>query len=136
MESADHGLGVFPVYVRAAEVTSGRNDDMYTMTLNDGTKLEGLMLKGCALCRKEAMTPAMFAGKLNPVTIEGTPGDGEDPADFSGLAGTHEHMAVVYIREAGGEYSLALRDIPDAEYGMAAMSGDIAYIAMMSGIEL
>ena len=109
---------------------------MYKMTLNDGTVIDGLKMKDCCLTRTEKMTPEMFYGKLNPVTIEGKPEAGEDEGDFLCLAGPHKHMRVVYIREADGEYRLALNDIPDSEYELAKLAGDIEYVAMMNGVNL
>ena len=108
---------------------------MYTITLNDGTKIDGLTLKNNCLVSSKPVTVAQLAGKLNPVTIAGTKGDSDDE-DFSGLVGSHAHMEVVYIKERDGSYYIALADIPNDLWDMAELKANVAYIAMMSGITL
>ena len=108
---------------------------MYSMTLNDGTKIDGLSLKNNTLRRAEAMTEEMFRGKLCPVTIEGVKGDDEDYDDF-GLAGTHNCMEVCYIRKIDDEYALALADVDPKSLADERRDAQIAYLAMMTGVEL
>lgn len=108
---------------------------MYTITLNDGTKIDGLTLKNNCLVSSKPVTVAQLAGKLNPVTIAGTKGDSDDD-DYSGLVGSHAHMEVAYIKERDGTYHIALADIPDDLWDMAELKANVAYIAMMSGITL
>ena len=74
--------------------------------------------------------PEMFAGKLTGVTITGT------GADDAGLTGRHEHMELVQITREGSEYWFVLRDIPDSELKEAKTQSDIAYLSMMTGIDL
>ena len=108
---------------------------MYTMTFNDGTKLEGLTLKNNCLITAQPVTPSAFAGKLNPVTITGTKGDSDDE-DFGGLIGTHKHMGVAWIKPSGTGSAVALYDIADSDWDMAQLKGNVEFIAMMTGVEL
>ena len=108
---------------------------MYSMTLNDGTKIDGLSLKNNTLRRTEAMTAEMFRGKLCPVTIEGVKSDDEDNDDF-GLVGTHDCMEVCYIKKIDDEYALALADIDPESLADERRDSQIAYLAMMIGVEL
>lgn len=105
------------------------------MTLNDGTKIEGLTLKNNCLVSSSPVTHSQLAGRLNPVTIAGTKTDADDE-DFGGLVGTHAHMEVCDIKEIDGAYHIALGDIPDNIFDMNEIRGNIAYIAMMNDIAL
>lgn len=111
---------------------------MYTITLSDGTLIEGLQLRDNILWSVKELTRDMFAGKLNGVKITQSVADGEDDYDYDGLTGEHAHMDVVYIRHYAveGRYALALRDVPEREYLDAKRDGDIEYLAMMMGVEL
>jgi len=108
---------------------------MYTITLNDGTKIEGLTLAGNILWSRKELSYEMFRGKLNPVTISGTK-DENDEYDWGGVVGEHSHMEVCYIRNVDGKYALALRDIPNEEWNNAKRDANISYIAMMTGVNL
>ena len=108
---------------------------MYSITLSNGTRLEGFTLKNNCLVRKEEITPAMLNGKLSPVTITGTKSENDDD-DFGRLIGTHEHMQVCYINQTEDGYALALADIPDDRWEFEKLRANQEYIAMMSGIQL
>lgn len=106
---------------------------MYTLTLNDGTKIEGLALRNNCLVSAQPITARMLAGKLNPVTISGVK-DSNDDEDISGLVGTHAHMNVAYIKQNNGTYRLALADISDKDWDMAELKATVAYLAMSAGL--
>ena len=110
----------------------------FTITLADGTQLEGLELNGNNFVSDEEVTEATFAGKLSKVTITG---DAE--ADEVGLIGEHHNMELVqiahYTQAVHGckdGYYFILRDIPTSELEALKNRGDIDYIAMMTGVEL
>lgn len=109
---------------------------MYTITLNDGTKIDGLRLERNILWRKQEMTAAMFRGKLAPVTITAGKDDKPEEEDFFGLVGTHDCMTVAYIRQENGEYGLALGTVDPETLADERRDANIAYIAMMTGVEL
>ena len=68
--------------------------------------------------------------KLSQVTITGS---GNDDA---GLIGTHGQMELVQITQTGSEYWFILRDITAEELERAKTQSDIAYLSMMTGIDL
>ena len=45
-------------------------------------------------------------------------------------------MELVQITREGSEYWFVLRDIPDSELKEAKTQSDIAYLSMMTGIDL
>ncbi len=105
---------------------------MYTITLSNGEKIDGFTLKNNCLVRKEEITPAMFRGKLSPVTISGVKGE-NDNEDWGGLIGTHEHMEIAYIKEKAEGYALALYDIPDDEWEREKLRADVDFALMLGG---
>ena len=104
----------------------------FTVVLADGTQLSGLELNGNNFISKTPITKEVFAGKLGHVTITGNAEEG------AGLVGAHEHMELVRCEyDAGlGGYAFALREISAAEFELAKMKANIAYTAMMSGVDL
>ena len=108
---------------------------MYTITLNDGTKIEGLTLANNILWSNKELTREMFRGKLNPVTISGTKGEYDDE-DWGGVVGEHAHMEVCYIRKVNGKYALALNDIPNDKWEFEKLRADVDFTAMMTGVAL
>ncbi len=105
---------------------------MYTITLSSGEKIDGFTLRNNCLVSKNEITPAMFAGNLSPVTISGTKGENDDE-DFGGLAGTHEHMKVVYVKNTEEGYALALYDIPKDEWEREKLRADVDFALMLAG---
>ena len=108
---------------------------MYTLTLNDGTKIEGLALDGNRLISSQPVTFSQLAGKLNPAVISGTK-DESDSEDTLMMEGTHPHMEAAYIREINGKYYIALNDIPNEKWDIEQLKANQDFIAMMSGIQL
>ena len=103
---------------------------MYTITLNDGTKIEGLTFERNIFFSSSELTPEMFRGKLNPVTIT------SDTEDETGITGTHQHMELCYVKLMDGKFALALNDIPNDRWEMEKLRANQEYIAMMTGIQL
>ena len=110
----------------------------FEIALADGTQLAGLELNGNNFVSQNEVTEATFAGKLSHVVISG-----DKEKDEAGLIGTHEHMELVqiahYTQVTHGMkdgYYFVLRDIPAAELEKIKMKGNIAYMSMMTGIEL
>ena len=108
---------------------------MYTMKLNDGSVIGGLKLVNNTLRTAEELTEEMLRGKLSPVTIEGTSTQGEDE-DMTGLVGTHEAMAICYLKKKDGVNVLALADIDPVLLRRERLEGNVEYLAMMMGVEL
>ena len=77
---------------------------MYKITLSDGTIIECQGLNGNNYISRTELTPAMFAGKLSHVTVDGPYGHEE-----------HGPMKLVQVRQYGGEWWLILADLTPAE---------------------
>ena len=103
---------------------------MYTITLNDGTKITGLTFERNIFWNDTELRAEMFKGKLNPVTIT------SDAEDYTGITGTHEHMELCYVKQMEGKYALALNDIPDDRWETEKLRANQEYIAMMTDIQL
>lgn len=104
---------------------------MFTIILSDGTTLNDLTLNGNNFISKIPVDNKTFSGKLGHVVI-----DGDFEADEAGLIGQHENMQLVQIQQYGNDYWFILRDIPAEELEIIKMQGNIAYLSMMTGIEL
>ena len=103
----------------------------FEVTLADGTQFTNLELNGSNFVSKSEVTPSMFEGKLAHVVISG---DAE--ADTEGLIGEHEHMELVHCKKYGNEWWFILRDVPASELELVKLQGNVAYLSMMTGIEL
>ena len=106
---------------------------MYTITLNDGAKIEGLTFERNIFFSGNPIDGAKIRGKLAPVTISNDEGKSEYD---DGITGTHSHMEICYIKEMDGKYGLALADIPDDRWEFEKLRANQDYIAMMTGIQL
>lgn len=97
----------------------------WTITLADGTALEGLDLNGNNYISSTKLTENDFAGKLSPVVIS----DGEHEE-------VHENMELVQLVKVGRDYWFVLRDLTEQELRDLKTQADIEYIAMMADIDL
>ncbi len=105
---------------------------MYTITLSNGEKIDGFTLVNNCLVTQNEITPAMFRGKLSPVTISGTKSDSDDE-DWGNLTGTHDHMQVCYIKQNEDGYALALSDIDNETWEREKLRADVDFALMMAG---
>ncbi len=106
---------------------------MYTITLNDGAKIEGLTFERNIFFSGNPIDGAKIRGKLAPVTISNDEGKSEYD---DGITGIHAHMEICYVKEMDGKYALALADIPDDRWEFEKLRANQEYIAMMTGIQL
>ena len=97
----------------------------WTITLADGTTLEGLTLNGNNYVSGNPLTDADFAGKLEHVTIT----DGETTTELT-------NVELVQCMQYGTEYWFVLREMTAAELTAAKVQASIDYIAMMADIDL
>ena len=104
---------------------------MVKITLSDGSVLNNLELNGNNFISKIPVDNKTFAGKLGHVVIEG-----DVEYDEAMLIGEHDNMELVQIQQYKNDYWFILRDIPAEELELIKMQGNIAYLSMMSGIEL
>lgn len=103
----------------------GRATTMYKITLADGSVIDGLTLNGNNFITKDEIKEQLFENNCSPVAIS----DGTNEE-------IHENMELVQITKVNNEYWFILRDIPKEELATIKIKSDIAYIAMMSGVEL
>ena len=120
---------------------------MYTVEFGDGTIMTGLYAWGWDFARKSPFDEGFFTpARLHSVKVTYTPsGDEKDYEEtLDELGGKHpllgEHDAVLFrgvsVYPVNGDYYLSLR-VPDVkDTAQARIEGDIAYIAMMTGVEL
>lgn len=97
----------------------------WTITLADGTALEGLTLNGNNYISTKKVTEDTFANNLSTVTIS----DGETEA-------TYTNMELVQITKVGTSYWFVLRELTAQEISDAKTQANIEYIAMMADIDL
>ncbi|MBQ9249882.1 MAG: hypothetical protein IJ179_06120 [Oscillospiraceae bacterium] len=97
----------------------------WTITLADGTALEGLDLNGNNYISSKKITEDVFDDNLGVVTIS----DGEHEE-------VHENMALVQITKVGAKYWFILRDLTAQEIADLRTQANIEYIAMMADIDL
>lgn len=97
----------------------------WTITLADGTALEGLSLNGNNYISSKKITEDVFADNLGTVTIS----DGEHEE-------VHENMALAQITKVGTSYWFILRDLTAQEIADLKTRANIEYIAMMANIDL
>lgn len=101
-------------------------EKIYKITLGDGTEISNLKLNGNNFISTEKIEESVFADNCSPVTIS----DGTTET-------VRPNMELVQIVEqVPGEYWFVLRDISEEEFARIKMQSDIAYIAMMSNVEL
>ena len=102
------------------------DEKTYKITLADGRVIDNLKLNGNNFISKEVITSDIFDYNCSPVVIS----DGVD-SDIC------ENMELVQITKSeDDEYWFVLREITDAELKTRKIESDIAYLAMMSGVEL
>ena len=115
-----------------------KKQNTFSITLADGTQLAGLEMNGNNFISKTEVSESTFAGKLGHIVI-----DGDKEANDAGLIGEHENMELVqiahYTKETHGMpdgWYFVLRKIPAAELEKIKTQSDVAYLSMMSGIDL
>lgn len=97
----------------------------WTITLADGTTLEGLTLNGNNYVSKTKVTEDDFAGNLDRVKIT----DGETTQEL-------ENVELVQCQQYGNEYWFILRERTAAEMAAEKTQANIEYLAMMADIDL
>lgn len=100
------------------------NEKIYTITLDDGTRIENLHLNGNNFISREKLAPSDFDGKLSKIIIN----DGETDEVYT-------NMTLVQVTKMGNEYWFVLRKIPEREIKEAKLRADLDYLAMMTNVE-
>lgn len=100
-------------------------ENIYKITLADGSEIENLTLNGDNFISKTRVTESMFQNNCSPLVIS----DGTNNE-------VHEQAELIQLSKMNGEYWFAFRDISVEELEKMKMQSDIEYVAMMAGIEL
>ncbi len=100
-------------------------ENIYTLTLSDGTVLENIRCNGNNFISAVPLSEGDFSNRLARVTIRC--GDYEE---------TLENAALVRLFECEGAWWFILRERSEQELRQLRMSADLDYLAMMTGVEL
>lgn len=101
------------------------DENIYKITLADGSEIENLTLNGDNFISKTRITEAMFLNNCSPLIIS----DGTNNE-------VHEQAELIQLSKTNEEYWFAFRDISVDELEKMKMQSDIEYVAMMAGVEL
>lgn len=101
------------------------DDKVYSITLADGTVLEGLKLNGNNFVSLVEVSSDTFEDNTYPVIIS----DGEVEEE-------HEFMELVQVTQMGEEWWFILRDLSEEELRNTKVRADIDYIALMTDVNL
>lgn len=102
---------------------------LYKITLSNGYVLDNLTLNGNNFISEQEITDDMFTGNCASVTIEH-----EESGET--IVENHENMRLVQISKMGDTWWFILDDISESEMENIKMKSDIAYVAMMTGVDL
>lgn len=101
------------------------NDNLYTITLADGTELKNLLLNGNNFISGKALHRSTFEYNLDTVTIS----DGETESEY------HNMDLVHLTKMPDGKYWFTLRELSKKEIEDAKLRADIDYLYMMTGVD-
>lgn len=101
-------------------------NDLFTITLSDGTTIENLKLNGNNFVSEHPIEKSVFDGKLSTVTFSRVGGDSQ----------TYENMRLEQIMPFEGAYLILILPIPKDELNAMKIQSDIEYISMMADIDL
>lgn len=101
------------------------NENIYKITLSDGTTISDLTLNGSNFISKTPVYSSTFEDNCSTVIIN----DGKTEREY-------HNMELVQITEQNGEWWFVLRELSKEELEKIKTQSDIEYIAMMTGIEL
>lgn len=96
------------------------------VVLADGTRLTDISMNGDNFISTDIIDNDVFVNNLSPVKI----------VDDDNNEIEHAHMKLLANRVYQGQSWFVLEDIPDSQFAMMKLQGDIEYIAMMSDIDL
>lgn len=100
--------------------------------LSDGTELDNLACIGGRLyTSKQKLTNETFSGKLHGIKIIDTLEDGTEQ-----ITGPLNMRMIGDVVKLGENYSFALKEIPESELELLRLQANIAYLSMMSDIDL
>lgn len=101
------------------------NENLYKITLADGTEISGLRMNGNNFISSAKLTEDIFEDNLSSVVIS----DGTNKEE-------HGQMELVQITTTGDEYWFVLRDVTPDELYLAKLRADIDYVGMMADVDI
>lgn len=107
---------------------------MISITLNDGTILENLAVDGSYFVTSEKITPETLEQKLSPLTITD---DTQDEHTTPPIApGTYNNVKLAHFMTENDTYQFTLKVLSPSEVKDLKTAAQIAYLSMMSDIEI
>lgn len=97
----------------------------YTVILEDGKRLTNLRMNGNNYITSEKISKSIFENNCSSITVD----DGESTMEFT-------NMELVHVTEMPDGYWFAFRELSKDEIAFRELRSDIAFIAMMSEIDL
>lgn len=109
------------------------SEKKYTIILSDGTTIQNLTKNGSNFVSKTDISSSMFEGTCAPVTVREECSDDENAGSNEF---TYESMELVQITKMDSEYWFVLRERSANEIAFSKMQSDVAFVAMMSNVDL
>lgn len=112
---------------------------MFSITLNDGSKLENLSVDGSYFVSSQKIDPETLRGKLSNITVTDTSPetDDETPREYSPIGtGDFQHVKLAHFLTEKNTYQFTLKVLSPSEVRDLKTSAALAYLSMMSDIEL
>ena len=109
----------------------------YTIKLADGTEFTGLIGCGTGNFWSSEGFGGALGRKINPGYLHEVTITSDDAEEVNDILGYHESIQVlgIFPERSGGEM-LSLKVPSEEELRANKLAGDVAYIAMMTGVEL
>ena len=101
------------------------NENTYTITLADGTKLSNLHLNGNNFVSESPIIKEQFEYNCSPVIISNCTFEEK-----------HENMELIHLQITGDQYYFILADIPEQELFNQKIMANLQYLSMMTGNDL
>ena len=100
-------------------------EDIYTIELSDGTVINNINFDGFYFSIDKILTPEVFLGKCSPMIVRH--GNNID---------IHEHTTLGRLEVLGNKSIFRFRDLSKTELNQRKLEANLAYIAMMTDINL
>jgi hypothetical protein len=100
------------------------DNQKYSITLEDGTKISDLTLNGVNYVSDVEIKAELFENNLGTVVIS----DGQNEE-------VHTNMELLQIAKYGREYYFVIRDIPQETLILNQIRADLDYTMMMNDID-
>lgn len=99
-------------------------EKLYTIILNDGTKISNLKMNGNNFISHSPINPKIFEYNMSTITIQ-----------TDEKKETYNNMKIIHFAKINDEYWFAVGQISETEQALLAMQSEIDYIKMMTDLE-